>query len=854
MKAVVMAGGEGSRLRPLTIGRPKPMVPMVSKPVMGHILDLLKRHGISEVVVTLHFMPEAIQSYFGDGSSLGMKLSYAIEETPLGTAGSVKNAQEYLDEPFLIISGDAVTDINLQEVIAFHQAKAAEATLTLYRVPNPLEYGVIITDADGRISQFLEKPSWGEVISDTVNTGIYVIEPAVLDLIQEGVPTDWSKDVFPQLLNSGRPLFGYVAGGPEVPSGGSWTDVGDITEYMRASGDVLHHRVHTEELGSHIGGEVWVGEGVEIAPDAQLYGPIYLGDEVKIKGGVVIHGPTVVRHYTIVDNRAHIDRSIIWRNCYIGEGAEIRGAIVGRQCTVKGKAVLFEGVVLGDNSIVGEGAVLHANVKIWPEKEIEPGATVKTSIIWGARGRRVLFGRFGVTGVVNVDLTPEFAARLGAAFGATLPKGSTVTINRDPHRSPRMIKRAVISGLPSAGIHASDLRSMPIPVARYHTRASHAAGSVHVRLSPFDQRVVDIRFFDGQGRNLSKNAERNIERVYFREDFRRVYLDEIGNIAYAPGVVETYVKGFLQGVDCDAIRQAGFRIVVDYAYAPTSEVLPQIMTELGVDVVPLAAHVDGEKMSVTPEEFGKALQELTLITGVLKRDLGVRLDVGGEKIFLADHEGHYIPELIASAAMATLALRANPGGVLVVPVHLPSLFEQIAAEHGGHVLRCKVDSHDLMNLSAREGVIMAADGMGNFVFPHFQAAIDGLMATVRLLEFLATQKTRLADVVAGLPPFHISHREVACPWEAKGAVMRLLNQQYKDRRADLIDGIKILLGEGEWVLVLPDPDFPRFHIYTEARSDSEAQDLADRYVRIVRGLQEVPHQDLGGLGNLQGQA
>ncbi len=831
MKAVVMAGGEGSRLRPLTIGRPKPMVPMVSKPVMGHILDLLKRQGITEVVVTLHFMPEVIQSYFGDGHGLGIKIYYAIEENPLGTAGSVKNAQEFLDEPFLIISGDAVTDINLQQVIGFHQEKGSEATLTLYRVPNPLEYGVIITDPDGKITQFLEKPSWGEVISDTVNTGIYVIDPTVLGLIEEGVPTDWSKDVFPQLLAAGRPLYGYVADG-------NWTDVGDISEYMRASGDVLYHRVQTEDLGEHIGGDVWVGEDVEIAPDAQLYGPVYLGDEVKIKGGVIIHGPTVVRDYTIVDNRVHIDRSIIWRNCYIGEGAEVRGAIVGRQCTIKSKAVLFEGVVLGDNSIVGEGAVLHSNVKIWPGKEIEPGATVKTSIIWGARGRRVLFGRFGVTGVVNVDLTPEFAARLGAAFGATLPKGSTVTINRDPHRSPRMIKRAVISGLPSAGIHASDLRSMPLPVARYYTRVTGAAGGVHVRLSPFDQRVVDIRFFDGQGHNLSKNAERGVERVFFREDFRRVYLNEIGTIAYAPQVVETYIEGFKAAVNADAIRQAGFKLIVDYAYAPTAEVLPQIMTDLGVEVVPLASHMDGEKMSVTPQEFERELRELTLITGVLDAHLGVRLDVGGEKIFLVDQHGQYVPEEIASVAMATLASRAHPGGTIVVPVHLPSVFERIAAEHGGQILRCKADPHDLMGMATRKGVVMAADGVGNYVFPQFQAAIDGLMATVKLLEFLATQQTTLADVVAGLPSFHVSHQEVSCPWEAKGTVMRLLNQQYKDRRADLIDGIKILLGEGEWVLVLPDPDFPRFHVYAEALSDKEAQELAGRYARIVQGLQE----------------
>jgi mannose-1-phosphate guanylyltransferase/phosphomannomutase len=188
--------------------------------------------------------------------------------------------------------------------------------------------------------------------------------------------------------------------------------------------------------------------------------------------------------------------------------------------------------------------------------------------------------------------------------------------------------------------------------------------------------------------------------------------------------------------------------------------------------------------------------------------------------------------------MATLALRARLGGTIVVPVHMPNIFERIAGELGGKVLRCKVDSHDLMNMAARDGVVMAADGMGNYVFPEFQPTIDGLVATVKLLEFLAAQRTTLADVVAGLPPFHVSQSEVSCPWEAKGKVMRLLNQQYKDRRADLIDGIKILLGEGEWVLILPDPDFPKFHIYAEAQTEGEAQDLVGRYVRIVEGLRE----------------
>jgi mannose-1-phosphate guanylyltransferase/phosphomannomutase len=193
MKAVVMAGGEGTRLRPLTSNQPKPMVPVVGRPCMEHIVELVKQHGISDVVATLAYMPQIISGYFGGGSHLGIELDYSIEEVPAGTAGSVKLCQHYLDETFLVLSGDALTDIDLSAVVDFHRRNGAVATLALKRVPNPLEFGVVITDPDGRIERFLEKPTWGEVFSDTINTGIYVLEPEVLDHIPDEDPYDFSK-------------------------------------------------------------------------------------------------------------------------------------------------------------------------------------------------------------------------------------------------------------------------------------------------------------------------------------------------------------------------------------------------------------------------------------------------------------------------------------------------------------------------------------------------------------------------------------------------------------------------------------------------------------------------------------
>ncbi|MGZ3715023.1 MAG: sugar phosphate nucleotidyltransferase, partial [Ktedonobacterales bacterium] len=395
MKAVVMAGGEGSRLRPLTVTRPKPMVPIVGRPVMEHILNLLKAHGITDVVVTVQYMASAIEDYFGDGSQLGMRISYSREETPLGTAGSVKNAEAMLDEPFLVISGDALTDFNLTEIIKFHNERKALATLTLAHVANPLEYGVIITDDSGHITQFLEKPSWGEVFSDTINTGIYVLDPAIFSYFEKDNPYDFSQELFPYMLKKGDPIYGYVADG-------YWCDVGNLAEYMQANADVLQGKVDIKLPGTDLGGGVWAEEGVEIAPDAQIFGPVFLGHDCKIKNGVIIHGPSAVGHYTILDDYSQIDRSVVWNNSYIGERAELRGALVGSSTSVKSKAVMFEGAVIGDHSMVDESAIIQPGVRIWPNKEIETGAVVSSSIIWGSQGRRSLFGRYGVTGLVNV--------------------------------------------------------------------------------------------------------------------------------------------------------------------------------------------------------------------------------------------------------------------------------------------------------------------------------------------------------------------------------------------------------------------------------------------------------------------
>src|SRR5687768_14247032 len=324
MKAVVMAGGEGTRLRPMTSSMPKPLLPVANRPIMEHVLRLLKRHGLNETVVTVQFLASLVKNYFGDGEELGMDLTYAHEEKPLGTAGSVKNAEEALrSDSFLVISGDALTDFDLTDLIRFHRERGALVTVCLTRVHNPLEFGIIIVDDDGRIQRFLEKPTWGQVFSDTVNTGIYVMEPEVLDRVAPGEVVDWSGDVFPQLLSEGAPLFGYVADG-------YWEDVGTHESYLRAQADVLSGKVQAKIDGFEVSPGVWQAEGAEVDPDAVLKGPLFIGDYAKVEAGAELREHTVVGSNVVVKSGAFLHRAVVHDNVFLGPQSNLRACVVGK--------------------------------------------------------------------------------------------------------------------------------------------------------------------------------------------------------------------------------------------------------------------------------------------------------------------------------------------------------------------------------------------------------------------------------------------------------------------------------------------------------------------------------------------
>jgi len=824
VKAVIMAGGEGSRLRPLTSNQPKPMLPLANLPMMEHIVGLLRRHGFDEIVVTLAFMPNAIRTYFGDGREFGVRMVYATEETPLGTAGSVRNAMDELDERFLVISGDVLTDIDLSKIVDFHETKGALATIGLVRVDDPLEFGIVITHEDGTIERFLEKPTWGQVFSDTINTGIFVLEPEIFDFIDAGRPVDFSSDVFPALLAAGKPLFGSVAEG-------YWEDVGTLESYVGAHKDVLDGRVAIDIPGFRIQDNVWLGEGAEVHPDARIDGPAVIGENCRVEAGARLGEYTVLGGNVRVREGADLVRAVVHDNAYLGPRVRLRGTVVGRSCDLRTNVRCEEGVVLGDECFVGDNAVLGAGIKVYPFKTVEAGAVVNTSIVWESRGARSLFGRDGVAGLANVDISPELATKLALAHGTSLKKGSTIVTSRDSSRSARMLKRAMMAGFNAAGVNVLDLEVASVPVTRFLARQPQTAGGATVRLVEGDPQSVVIRFFDGSGLDLSEGGQRKIERLFKREDFRRVLPSEIGDIEFPPRALEQYSAALESTVDIALIRSSQAKVVVDYGYGSTSFVMPNVLAKLGADV--LAVNPYASTTGVIDYDIGAAAARVGALVRASGAQLGAAIDPDGEHLVLVDDEGHVLSHTEAVLALVELVSGHLLGDRIALPVSTTGQADVIAGRHGVKVQHTKLATPALMDAASEEGVGFAASLDGGYILPGFLPAFDGAATFVKVLELLARQDVRLSTIVRSLPKTHVVHETVVTPWEQKGAVMRSLVEMTKDRELELVDGVKVLHDDG-WALALPDPEEPITHVWAEAGSDTAARQRAQEYGRRIR--------------------
>ena len=727
-----MAGGEGTRLRPLSLGSPKPMTPLLGRPVMEHIINLLKRHGITDICVTLCYKPQAVMDYFGGGDRLGVRLTWFTEDEPLGTAGSVKNCMTHIGaEDFLVISGDCVCDLDLTALAEFHRERGAWATLGLYRHKNPLEYGLVLTGQDGRVERFVEKPGWGQVFTDQINTGIYVLSPSAMDRVPRDAVWDFGKDLFPALLREGAPLFG-------LPLEGYWRDMGDCGAYLDAACDALSGKVKLDLGLPRREGGVWsagpLPAGLNLVP------PCWVGEGVSLGTGCLIGPHAILERGSSVGERAMVQRSILLENAAAGERATLYGAILCRDASARKGAVLNEGAVLGENALAEEGAVLLERVKLWPGQTVPAGCRLARSITSGSQKGTLRFGDSGaIRGVLGEDLGPEALLTLGSVLGAEGPVG----LGCSPTPGAGMLARAAAAGIAAAGGDAL-IHTLDSPV-------QGAGAAVHHRLplSLFVEEsggTVYLHLFDQAGLPLGRARERKLEHALLQGEVRRTRSGQVGRLRQSDLSPELWAR--------ELVELAGLR----------RPALRRVTAAVG-DATP-----EDRALRWALSALGCRLEKIWR-PGII----AFQAQRGGFFLTAQDERGAVVDpgQLLALTALIEME---NGCGKVAVPPGASAAVELVAAGYGGTVLRLDRDGDQARTLYAAQPWMRQAPA-----------------AALRICARMAVSGQKLESLVSKTPRFSSWRREVPLSSD-RGRVMRALARD--QGRSPVGEGLRMRTGSG----------------------------------------------------------
>jgi len=570
---------------------------------------------------------------------------------------------------------------------------------------------------------------------------------------------------------------------------------------------------------------------------------VIIGNDAQIGSHCFISNSVIGDNVQIGED-VNLDRSVIWKDASVGKRSILTEVIVANNAKLEEETVIFENAIISENCHIEKGAKIKANVRVWPGKRVEAESILSSSLVWGERWNRELFTDAKVMGVGNLELTPEFAVKLGAAYGAMLGKGSTVVTSRDAGSTSRMISRALICGLLSAGVNVQDLRTLPIPVVRYELKSGKERGGIHTRRSPLNKRQTDIVFFNGGGQDLPTSKTKSVERLFFREDFIRASPEETGQLDFPQRVIESYRQDFLRAIDSEQIRKAQFKVVIDYSNGGACEIFPSTIGALGCEVISLNAYLDPQKLSHSDEELSRSIHQLSSIVKSVDADVGFLFDPGAEKLSVVDEEGQPISPDLLLLMITSLFLGCTPAHKIAVPVVASMGVEKIAQEYGVKVIRVRNDHLAMMDALSNLGVDFVGGTRGGFIFPGFQLGADAMFNVAKILELLsntafggtAPPKRSLAHLRKELDRFHMVKRTVPCSWGKKGQVMRKLSKYTEDCKRELIDGVRVLNCDS-WVLVMPDRRKASFHLFAEATKEGEAERLVEKYASKVNQWQ-----------------
>ncbi len=772
MKAIIMAGGVGSRLRPLTCTLPKPMARLCSRPVLEYILDILCEHSFDEAVLTLKYLPDCIMDYFPDNKYKGMKLSFSIEENALGTAGSVKLAAKKIDKPFLVISGDALCNYDLGAIMKYHRNINADATIVCKRVDDPREYGLVNCDPKGRIQGFTEKPGWEQVSTNLANTGIYVLNPSVLNLIEDNKSVDFACDVFPEMLKSGRELYAYDAQG-------YWCDIGDFEAYKSCQFDLIRgiDGLNTVNHADNVVHQAKTGKGIY-----SIIQPVFLGENVTIGKNSSIGPNVVVDNDVTIGENSRINNSVILQGAYIAGEARINSSIICEDAIIKKNADIFEGTVIGSSSVIGENATIGNNVYIWPEKTIEKNSRINDNIREGSLNSDML-DNDALSGECFSELSCERGARIGAAVGS-VKDGKRVGVGCDDSAVSKTMNMAVVAGLLSSGSAVWDFGRC------FHSQLNYFLTYCGLKLGMFvstEENITSIRVIGENALTLERKTERDISSRYKRRDFIKCPAFSCSEMTDMSSLYLMYRRELL------SIAQNSFtelNVSVRCENSRIQKYISEILSNLGCG--------GGNALS---DEDGNAKESAVAAVFMINET--------GELLQAFDENGSYIsPETLLSVCCLEEFL---DGRDVCVAYDAPKIINELAEKSGKKVYRYTDSASNNESEELRQKIQSST------------WVRDALFMLVKLLNNMSKTEKSLYELISELPTFAVTKKVLEIDI-APSNLLDIFSSLRESGNDSLTQGITISSKNGE-VRLTTSKNGKNLRIISESFSEEYSNEL-----------------------------
>lgn len=833
MQAVILAGERGAPLYPLTARQPRAMLPLAGKPLVQYQLELLKRHAIDEAVLCLQVMPESFEGRFNDGKGVGMTLRYHREQEPLGTAGAVRAVSDRLvGQDILVLNGHILTDADLSALLEFHREADAAVTLLLATVPDPTRYGVVVTDARGRITSFAEKPAPEEAASDTVNAGVYVLRRDILRRIPPGVEFSFERQLFPALLAEGVPMYGWVA------ENRYWLPISTLPDYQRAQADILEQRVEVEIAGDQIAKNVWVGEGATLHPTAELHGHVFVNHHAEIGRDVKISGVTAIGSRCRIDDGAIVEDAIIWRGTVVERGAVVRGCILGDNCVVRAGAEVQPG------SVVGADGIIASVVAKLPTR----GDIQRASIKFGTDGwRGIIADDFTVD---NVRLVTQAICNWIAAGGAT-PSGSGrgLVVGYDRRAQSEIFARAVAQVAAANGldIYLSE-RECSSPAVSFAVRYFGAAAGIMITASHNPPRFNGLKIKAHYGGSATPEMIAQIEghlRQLLMSGSAPRFSSEI------PATVDLagpYLAHCARFVDLKRVAEAGFKVVVDPMHGAGAGYLSGLLRDAGIDVTEIRAERNPVFGGVNPEPIAENMGALFDTVTASGADVGICLDGDADRLGACDAHGNFVDcHRIFSILLRHLVEERGWTGGVVRTVSTTRVLDKLCDRFGLPLTETPIGFKYICEKMLTDDILIGGEESGGIGVKNHLPERDGVLMGMLLLEAMAAKRKRLEELIEALfaevGTHEYTRRDLHPPQEKMHRIISALQSfsetQFAGAPLSRIlrkDGTRLDFEDGSWLLLRPSGTEPVVRVYAEASTQVRAQELVARGVALVEGV------------------